>query len=299
MNQLPLIFDNNSNNEELPLPLIVAQRWNFPLAHVQTEAGMVYAVQDWMRGLSGEESVRNLWTKFKTTAAWNQLSTLIHQLPYKAKNGKTYQLDHTSDKGLYLIAQYMRVKHDRPMLTEIRQFLAAAGAFVDQIRLEPELMVDSVKDPDKLLDAFIAYHRKRGMSDEWIRIRFEGKIKRNRFTAALSEFVNEVLTPNHYRTATDDVYKGLWGRSAATLKQQLQLSKNDNLRDHQPEVGLHYQGIVEQVCAVKLQEREEVTWDEARDIIQTVAGIIGRQAEETSQLMKMDLATGKRLLASG
>jgi hypothetical protein len=298
MTQLPLILDTD-DTKDIPLPLIVAQRWNFPLAHIETENGIVYAVQDWMRGLTGEENVRNLWTKFKTTAAWNQMSTSIHQLPYKAKNGKTYQLDYVNDKGLYLIAQYMRVKHDRPMLTEIRQFLAAAGAFVDQVRLEPDLVVQSIKDPDKLLDAFISYHRKRGMSDEWIRMRFESKIKRNQFTAALSEFVTEVLSRNHYATATDDVYKGLWGRTAATLRQQLQLSKNDNLRDHQSELGLYYQAIVEKVCSLKLEEREELTWNEARDIIQTIAKIIGQQAQQTSEILKMDLATGKKLLASG
>jgi hypothetical protein len=298
MSQLPLILDND-DTKDIPLPLIVAQRWNFPLAHIETENGVVYAVQDWMRGLTGEEDVRKLWTKFKTTEAGKQMSTSSRRMPYKTANGRTHQRDYVDDKGLYLVAQYMRVTHERPMLDEIRQFLAAAGAFVDQVRLEPDLVVQSIKDPEKLLDAFIEYHRKRGMSDEWIRMRFESKIKRNQFTAALSEFVREVLTRNHYATATDDVYKGLWGRTAATLKQQLQLSKNDNLRDHQTELGLHYQAIVEKVCALKLEEREEVTWNEARDIIQTIAKLIGQQAEQTSVILKMDLATGKKLLASG
>lgn len=295
MNQLPLIPDFDTN-EETPLPLIVAQRWNFPLAHLKTENGMVYAVQDWIRGLSGEEDVRKLWNKFKTTEAGKQMSTRSARLPYKAGDGKTYKRDYVDDKGLYLIAQYLRVTHDRPMLTEIRQFLAAAGAFVDQLRLEPEMALTNTKDPDKLLDAFIAYHRKRGMSDEWIQIRFESKIKRNKFTAALSEFVNETLSRWHYSTATDDVYKGLWGRSTKDLKAELQLSRDANLRDHQPSTALHYQGIVEDVCAAKLGKAEEVSWGEARDIIQTVAKIIGRQAEETSLLMEMDLATGKALL---
>jgi hypothetical protein len=298
MTQLPLIPENEEF-EETPLPLIVAQRWNFPLAHIQIEGGIVYAVQDWMRGLTGEENIRNLWAMFKKTDAGKELLNSIVQLPYKSKNGKTYQLDYVNDKGLYLIAQYMRVKHDRPMLTEIRQFLAAAGAFVDQLRLEPEAIFENVQDPDKLLDAFVAYHRKRGKDNDWISTRIQSTVSRLRFTSALKEFVNMVLIRKHYATATDDVYIGLWGRSAATLKKELQLSKNDNLRDNQPEVGLSYQGIVEQVCAVKLQKREEVSWHEARDIIQTVAKIIGRQAEETSLLMELDLATGKRLLANG
>jgi hypothetical protein len=298
MKQLPLI-PNNDDNEELPLPLIVAQRWNFPLAHIQTENGMVYAVQDWMRGLSGEQDVRRLWDMFKKTEAGKVLSNSIGQWPYKASNGRTYQLDHLDDKGLYLIAQYMRVKHDRPVLDEIRQFLAAAGAFVDQVRREPDLMVKSVKDADKLLEAFVEYHRKRGKSDEWIDARLQSTFSRIRFTKALSEFVIEVLVRKHYATATDDVYKGLWGRSAATLRSQMQLNKSDNLRDYQPSIGLQYQGLVEEVCAAKLQKREEVTWDEAREIIQAVAKMIGKHAKETAELLEMDIATGKDLLPSG
>jgi hypothetical protein len=72
MTQLPFMPDSEET-EQTPLPLIVAQRWNFPLAHVQTENGIVYAIQDWMRGLSGEEDVRQLWNVFKKTEAGNQL----------------------------------------------------------------------------------------------------------------------------------------------------------------------------------------------------------------------------------
>ncbi len=38
------------------------------------------------------------------------------RLPYTAADSKTYKREYTNDKGLCLIAQYMRVKQDRPML---------------------------------------------------------------------------------------------------------------------------------------------------------------------------------------
>jgi hypothetical protein len=88
MNQLPLIPDSN-DIEQLSLPSIVAQHWNFPLAHVQTENGTVYAVQDWMRGLSGEEDVRRLWDMFKKSEAGKQMSNSIGRMPYKTANGRT------------------------------------------------------------------------------------------------------------------------------------------------------------------------------------------------------------------
>jgi hypothetical protein len=296
MINLPLLPDESFSADDTPLPLIVAKRWNFPLAHIQTEQGMYYAIHDWIRGLTGESDIRHLWSMFKKTAAGKQMVNSTSRLPYKARDGKTYQRDYADDKGLYLIAQYMRVKHDRPMLDEIRRFLASAGAFVDEVRREPDKLVEGVTNPDKLLDAFIEYHRKRGKDDRWIQMRFESKIKRNQFTAALSEFVRDTLTPRHYATATDDVYQGLWQRKAAVLKSELGLPNNANLRDHQPILALYYQGIVEEVCAQKIGQREELWWDEARDIIQTVAKIIGRQAKETSELLGQDIATGRPLL---
>lgn len=260
---------------------------------------MYFAVQDWMRGLSGEENIRNIWAMFKKTSAGKQMLNSIVRLTYKASDGKTYKRDFTTDKGLYLIAQYMRVKQDRPMLDEVRRFLAAAGAFVDEIRRDNDKLMESVNNPDKMLDAFIEYHRKRGKDDRWILMRIDSKIKRNQFTAALTEFVRDELTPRHYATATDDAYRGLWGRTAAMLKGELGVSNSANLRDHQPTLALYYQGIVEEVCAQKLGERDELWWDEARDIIRNIATIIGRQARETSQLLQKDIATGRLLLASG
>ncbi len=297
MSNVPVI-SNDHVTDNTPLPLIVAKRWNFSLIHVQAENNFLYAVQDWMRGLTGENDTRYLLSKFKKTDAGQQMWNSVQRLPYTATDGKTYKRDYTTDKGLYLIAQYLRVKEERPVLDEIRRFLASAGAFVDEIRLDPDKIILDVKNPDKLLDAFIEYHRKRGMDDSWIRARIESKIRRNKFTAALSEFVRDVLTPRHYAIATDDVYQGLWGRTAATLKKELGVSNNESLRDQQPILALHYQGIVEEVCAQKLGERDELWWNEARDIIHKVVTIIGRQAKETGELLHQDLATGKPQLAT-
>ncbi|MDX2137356.1 MAG: hypothetical protein SF123_04620 [Chloroflexota bacterium] len=299
MDTFPLNTIDASGTNDTSLPLIVAKRWNFPLAHATTQDGSYYAIQDWVRGLTGVEDIRNLWNMFKKTDAGRQTYNSIVRLPYVAKDGKTYKRDFTNDKGLYLLAQYLRVKQDRPMLDEIRRFLAASGAFVDALRREPDMLIDSVKNPDKLLEAFIEYHRKRGKDDRWIQMRMDSKIKRSQFTAALAEFVQEELTPRHYATATDDVYRGLWGRTAATLKQDLSLPKSASLRDHQPILALYYQGIVEEVCAQKLGYREELWWDEARDIIRHVATVIGRQAKETGELLQKDIATDKPLLISG
>jgi hypothetical protein len=150
--------------------------------------------------------------------------------------------------------------------------------------------------PDQVFEAAIEAYRAQGKTDAWIRARVDGKIKRHQFTNALAAAVSDVLNRSHYAIATDDIYKGLWGRTASYLKDELELPKKASLRDHQPMLALHYQGIAEEVSAKKLGERQELEWNEARQIVQDVAAFIGRQAKETSQLLQMDLATGKPLL---
>jgi hypothetical protein len=295
MNTLPTVIPD-ADDSSLPLPLIVAQKWSFPLAHVKTDEGYFFAVQDWIRGLIGEE---NASQALRNLRRGNQTVFSKHTLPYVASDGKTYQRDFTDDKGLYLIAQQLRTTKARPMLAAIKTYLSEAGAFVDLVRREPETVISSgAIDPDQAIEAVIQAYRAQGKDDKWIRTRMEGKIKRHRFTAALQAAVRDMLKPHHYATATDDIYEGLWGRTANYLRYEMELPKSANLRDHQPVLALHYQGIAEEVCAQQLGEREELSWHEAREIVQTVARFIGRQAQETSQLVKMDLATGKPFLSA-
>ena len=209
-------------------------------------------------------------------------------------------MDFVDDRALYLIAQHLRVTKSRPVLDAIKKYLAEAGAFVDLVRLEPETAVTSgAIDPDEAIDAAIKAYRAQGKDDRWIRARLEGKIKREKFTSALQAAVAILLTRLHYAIATDEIYKGLWGRTAAILRGELDLPSNVSLRDHQPALALTYQGIAEEVAAQKLGERTELSWDEARAIVRIVAKMIGKQAQATSKFLKIDLATGKPLLPRG
>jgi hypothetical protein len=145
----------------------------------------------------------------------------------------------------------------------------------------------------------IEMYRAQGKDDAWIQARLEGKIKRGQFVAALGKAIAETLNPRHYAMATDDIYKGLWGRTAAHLKQELMLSKNASLRDHQPRMALHFQGIAEEATAHELGEKQELSWAEAREIVQTMASMIRPWTEQMSARLKMDIATGRPLLAGG
>lgn len=110
-------------DSDKPLPLIVASHWNFPLAHHQTEQGMFFAVQDWMRGLTGDDDTRYLLAKFKKTDTGKQVFNSIQRLPYKASDGKIYQRDYADTDGLKLIALRLKAKKSSPQLKRIQNYL--------------------------------------------------------------------------------------------------------------------------------------------------------------------------------
>jgi hypothetical protein len=288
---LPVIPD--ADDVSLPLPLIVAQKWGFPLAHIQTNEGYFYAVQDWLRGLTGEKNVGHVQANLK-----KQLVISNDQLPYQATDGKTYQVDFTDDKGLYLIAQYLRSTKARPLLVAIKTYLSEAGAFVDLVRREPDTAITSgALSPDEAIDAAIDAYRRQGKDDRWISARLTGKIKRRQFTAALKAAVREMLTQPQYGQATDEVYKGLWGRTAVYLRKEMALPPKASLRDHQPALALSYQTLAEDVAAQKLGDQSELSWAEARQIVRVVAEMIGEQAAVTAKYLGVDIATGRVMLS--
>jgi len=299
MTNLPMFPEHNSKNDDTPLPLLVAKKWGFPLAFHIVEGKHYYAIQDWVRGLTGTEDIRTIWAYFKKQEIWSQMLNSIERLKYKASDGKTYHREYTTDGSLYLIAQHLRVTHARPVLSEIRQFLAKSGVFVDEIRLNPKAVLTSgAMTPDQALDAAIEMYKAQGKTDAWIQMRIQGKISRLQFVSALGQAVVDVLKRQHYAMATDDIYKGLWGRTAAHLKKELLLAKKASLRDHQPTMALYYQGIAEEAAAERLGERQELLWEEAREIVKMISELVGTQANQMSQFLHKDLATGRPLLTS-
>lgn len=299
---LPTMSDNY---DDLPLPLIVAHRWNFQLSTLIHDGVQLYCLRDWLTGLVDRtfamkkiRSLRHGGVFSKYTPIGGGVFARQETLP----NGETIEIEYVADKMLYLLTQEIRTTEKRKSTTlvaDIKEYLAASGAFVDLVRREPETVIESgALDPDAAIDAAIEAYRRMGKDDRWISARVDGKVKRVKFTAALKAAVVD-LAKDRFALATDEIYLGLWKRTAAQLRGELSITKTVSLRDNQPTLALIYQGLAEEVCAQKLGDREELTWDEAREIIREVAKLIGVQAQATSRFLNVDLATGKTLLGAG
>lgn len=275
-----------------PLPELIAsggEDWQaFALASRDVQGTRYYAVQDWIRGIAVTEEPRKFWhdIKRRSEKAGIELSVRCRQLPYKASNGRIYQMDYADAETLYLITQ--RMDTDTGIRNKILAYLARAGVTLDEMRL----------DPGKAIDAGIAGYTRQDKDERWIASRVSSKISRQQFTNALRDALAK-SEPQVYGKATNAVYVGLWNRTAEQLREEFGLSKRTNLRDYLPHLALNYSNIAESIIAQELGTGHNLTWAQAEQIIKSVAALIKPQIEAVSGRLGVDLATGRPLLQKG
>jgi hypothetical protein len=211
-----------SIDDERPLPIVVAEKWNFDLAYIIKNGNYLYSIQDWIKGLTELQDVRTIWADIKRRSSSPELLDSIQQLPYNATNKRKYMMDFTTDKGLYLISQQLRVTNKRPVLKAIKKYLAEAGVFVDEARRNPEAAADT-------FDELAAYKREyqkliaEGFTPEeaeqWLNVRRKQKRGRLRITAIWSE--RGIKKPKDFADLTNHVHRVALGRTATRHKREL------------------------------------------------------------------------------
>lgn len=254
---------------ELPLPLIVAEQWGFVLIPVDRTGNTkdyLYPVQEWIVGLIGcsKQHAASTWSQANYAAELNS-----SKLPYLASNGKTYRMDYVDARGLYRIAQELRPLKSRPelvtVLNDIKNYLAKAGAFVDEQRLQEA-------------------------QQKYAQIRSKGKFTRNQLTEWLGVVFGSSFPFGQF---TNIEYRGLFGRDAKTLKAQTGVN---NARDAMTSQALSFVDIAETSCLHMLNGRETVDITEALDIMRRIATALGVNVRILENIIGIDLATGLPLL---
>lgn len=280
---MQLTLFESAQSDTRPLPLIIAERFGFPLQCHEVDGKCWFAVQDWIAGVARTDEPRDFWYQLqkRLKKAGVELSTWCRQLPYQASNGKTYKLDFATDEGLYLITQ--RMDAETGLRNEVLRYLAKAGALTDAMR----------RDPDLALQIGVRGHLARGKSPEWIEERTSGMVARRVFLDAIRD---AVYNPN-YAQSTNAVYVGLCNHTAAELKQALGLAESANLRDALSSIALAYIRIAEQGIAQQLNDLPElISHEQCLVLIKRFAGIVGAQARQTSLALGRDVFTGQKLI---
>jgi hypothetical protein len=318
------LFDDEGGNDlssDRPLPLIIASQYEFPLQHHIIDGEYFYAVQDWINGVSGTDNARQVWADMKRRYSakksdvakkptsekpkrgrkpisendvqrlQNELFNTVQQLPYAATDNKTYKRDYTTDKGLYLITQYMNA--DSGIRDKILNYLAKAGVKLDEYRLDPEKAQQEITTGRR--EKYLA----QGKSAAWIADRELSIITRKQFTDVVQRLIGQDAP---YGTLTNDVYKGVLKTDTQGLRDKLGIGAKANPRDYMHSIPLIYIRAAEEGARVALEgyaDDELLPVDVVRNVVTMIAKTVGMQAEQMAGVLEIDLLTGKRLLDSG
>lgn len=215
----------------------------------------------------------------------NENLTKCKQLKLTAADGKRYLTDVMNTEQILRLIQSIPSPKAEPM----KLWLAQVGAE----------RLDETEDPEigifRSLDRAVDKYRQLGKPESWIEARVEGIVTRKKFVEALQAAV--VNAPSLlYAQATDKLYLGLWERTTAQLRGELQIDKKENPRDHFGEYALIYTRLAEKLSTDKLNGQEVMPIKEAMKIVWEVAVMIGRQAKEVSQSLGYDLVTERKSL---
>ncbi len=163
---------------------------------------------------------------------------------------------------------------------------------------EVEVPSITTDDAETLIHAGMDKWRRDGKSEEWIQTRIHGIITRKQFTEALKNAVANA-PQSLFSQSTEKLYIGLWKRTKAQLRGDLNLTQKQNLRDHFGRLALTYTDIAEQVATIQLGDAETVEMPQAMKIVHDAAKLISKQAQATSKALGIDLITERPLLAKG
>ncbi len=207
------------------------------------------------------------------------------RLRLEAADGKFYPTDVMNAEQILRLIQSI----PSPKLEPMKLWLATVG----------KERLDETTDPELGLFRAVGrigdQYRGMGKSESWIEARVEGIITRKQFVEALKEAVLN-SPPTMYMEATEKLYKGLWDRTTAQLRGELQIDRKANPRDHFGEYALIYTRLAEKLTSEKLNDLETITMPIAMEIVWSVAKMIGKQAQQVSKSLGYDLVTEKPLL---
>lgn len=279
--------ENTARVDTRPAPIQTADRFGFPLQHyapTDNAQEYQYAIQDWIAGLTDgkTKTAADLWRKMKHSEA--ELSSLSQILTYTASDGKNYQRDFTNAKGLYLIAQTLRVTKARPQLKEIRDFLASSGAWVELIARDENAARVGIRQ--------IAKHHK---------IRTDGIEKRNSFTDAAKE--SHIRHNPEYAKLTNALYQRLFRTATEYAKKEivgilgLDAKQEKHFRDYLNGLALSAISMAEEAAAIRMMNSPTgLTNEEQLAIVRQYARMVAVTAHELAELSGVDLITGQPLL---
>jgi DNA polymerase II large subunit len=215
----------------------------------------------------------------------NQSLIDCKKLKLVASDGKRYLTDVMNTEQVLRFIQSI----PSPKAEPLKLWLAQVGAQRLEETEDPELGL--FRSLDRTADEY----RRIGKRDTWIAMRVEGIVTRKRFVEALQTAVIDQI-PSMYGQTTERLYKGLWDRTTAQLRGDLEITPKQNPRDHFGRYALIYTRLAEELSTERLNNVENVSLVTAMDIVWEAAKLFYGQAQQLAEAVGYDLVTEKPLL---
>ncbi len=184
-----------------------------------------FSVVDIVAVLSESSNPRRYWSDLKRKLieeGYMQLYEEIVQLKLLSNDGKYYETDSVSLKGVFRIIQSI----PSPKAEPFKIWLAKVG----QERIE------EIQDPERAIVRAKHIYEQKGYSDEWIAKRMRGINIRNSLT---DEWKNRGAKIGiDFAILTNEIYKGTFDMTAKEIKDYKNLGNPDNPRDHMGELEI-------------------------------------------------------------
>ena len=283
-----IMFEMEQMPDKQPLPVDIARKYGFDLQRYETEQGNYYAVQDWIAGVAQSDNPRVYWSAMKRRAKADekQMFTACKQLPYRATDGKDYQMDFASEATLYYITQRMQ---SAPYVNQVLILFSQYLAQVSKHRV----------NPGEAAAHYDALERRRlaslGKDAKYIEDRRKSAVGRNLFTEAAKQFIFN-MPGFGYAKLTDEEYQGLLGRTARQLKEATGLK---NARDGMTSEAIGLLMAIESTAAQYFSNQQSVAFEDACQFMREMGEEFRPLVDSIQRRIGIDIGTGKPVLKSG
>jgi DNA-damage-inducible protein D len=253
------------------------------IRHSEFEGEVYYNLVDVMTVLDASNDASKYWFKVKKkmldTEGVSELSPIWRKLPFVASNGKTYQMEAATRKGVLRILMSV----PSPKAEPFRIWLAEVGDNYIAETENPELGIDRLKE----------LYKAKGYPDEWIERRIQTIEIRKQLT---DEWKGRgVKEGQEYAILTAEIAKATFGLTPSEHSKVKGLEK-ENLRDHMTPLELIFTALGEEATRLNAVKDDAQGYGENHEAAQKGGRAAGGARESFEKLQDVKVVSSESYL---
>jgi DNA-damage-inducible protein D len=253
------------------------------IRHIEFEGEVYYNLVDVMTVLDASTDAAKYWFKVKKkmldTEGVSELSPIWRKLPFVATNGKTYQMEAATRKGVLRILMSV----PSPKAEPFRIWLAEVGDNYIAETENPELGIDRLKE----------LYKAKGYPDEWIERRIQTIEIRKQLT---DEWKGRgVKEGQEYAILTAEIAKATFSLTPSEHSKVKGLEK-ENLRDHMTPLELIFTALGEEATRLNAVKDDAQGYEENHEAAQKGGRAAGGARESFENLQDVKVVSAESYL---